>query len=239
MDSPLNTGPLRVVDRTPSKKIRFFAAAGAAGMVAAGVNAAAMGSARPRTEVLPVTAKMDSITAENVPLSYARPSVVTLAAPPVDDHSQAAPEPVTAPAVTSPEPAPAVVESSPAPVYVEPVKTPAPSPGSTALGDRIAAAALAQLGVTQDCTMLVTNALASVGIQHHGWPVSYFGLGYTVLAADARPGDLIYYANGGMGLAHIAVYIGGGMAVHGGWNGNSTVTFSANVGSGPVFIRIP
>jgi len=29
-----------------------------------------------------------------------------------------------------------------------------------------------------------------------------------------------------------------GMAVHGGYNGNQTVVFSANVGSGPVFIRV-
>ena len=40
------------------------------------------------------------------------------------------------------------------------------------------------------------------------------------MAWEAGAGDLIYYANGGMGLAHIAVYIGNGVAVHGGWNGN-------------------
>ena len=39
-------------------------------------------------------------------------------------------------------------------------------------------------------------------------------------------------------MAHIAVYAGNGMAVHGGFNGNQTVVFSANVGSGPVFIRV-
>jgi cell wall-associated NlpC family hydrolase len=63
-------------------------------------------------------------------------------------------------------------------------------------------------------------------------------LGTQVPATNAVPGDLIYYQNGGMGLAHIAVYIGNGQAVHGGWNGNQTVIFSANVGSGPVFIRV-
>jgi hypothetical protein len=39
-------------------------------------------------------------------------------------------------------------------------------------------------------------------------------------------------------MAHIAVYAGNGQAVHGGYNGNQTVVFSANVGSGPVFIRV-
>ena len=86
--------------------------------------------------------------------------------------------------------------------------------------------------------MLVTNALKAVGISHHGWPISYFALGRQVPASQALPGDVIYYANGGMGLAHVAVYLGNGVAVHGGWNGNQTVTFSANVGSGPVFIRV-
>ena len=40
------------------------------------------------------------------------------------------------------------------------------------------------------------------------------------------------------GMAHIAIYVGDGMAVHGGWNGWTTVLFSVNVGSGPNYIRI-
>lgn len=107
-----------------------------------------------------------------------------------------------------------------------------------ATGETIAQAALAQIGVGQDCTMLATNSLRAVGINFHGWPADYFSLGYTVSAADAKAGDLIYYANGGMGLAHIAVYVGGGQAVHGGWNGGGTVLTTAYLGSGPVFIRV-
>jgi len=102
----------------------------------------------------------------------------------------------------------------------------------------IASAAKNQLGVSQDCTALVTKALRAAGIEHHGWPVSYLKLGTRVSAAQAKPGDLVYYANGGMGFAHIAVYIGGGKAVHGGWNGNQTVIQTVNVGSGPVYIRV-
>ena len=86
--------------------------------------------------------------------------------------------------------------------------------------------------------MLVTNSLAAVGINYHGWPAGYLSLGRTVSAAEAQPGDLIYYADGGMGMAHIAVYIGNGQAVHGGWGGGTTAVFSANVGSGPVFIAM-
>ena len=108
------------------------------------------------------------------------------------------------------------------------------------IGEKIAAAALAQVGVKQDCTMLVTNALRAVGIYHHGWPISYMSLGYVVPYSEAKAGDLIYYANGGTGVAHIAVYIGGGKAVHGGWRGNNTVVYGASYGncSTPVFIRV-
>ena len=102
----------------------------------------------------------------------------------------------------------------------------------------IAAAAKNQLGVGQDCTALVTKSLRAAGINHHGWPASYLKLGTRVSAAQAQPGDLVYYANGGMGFAHIAVYIGGGKAVHGGWNGNQTVIQTVNVGSGPVYLRV-
>lgn len=135
---------------------------------------------------------------------------------------------VAPPKVVAPPVAPPVAPKPP-------VVVPPPVAGY-ASGAAIAAAALAQLGRRQDCTRLVTNSLAAVGIAHHGWPISYTALGTRV--TDPLPGDLIYYVNGGMGLAHIAVYIGNGMAVHGGWNGNQTVTFKANVGSGPVYIRV-
>jgi cell wall-associated NlpC family hydrolase len=103
---------------------------------------------------------------------------------------------------------------------------------------RIAAAAAAQLGERQDCVKMVADALAAVGIYWYKWPVEYYGIGFAVSAGDAVPGDLIYYADGGMGVAHIAVYAGNGMAYHGGYNGDQTVLFSANVGSGPNYIRV-
>lgn len=102
----------------------------------------------------------------------------------------------------------------------------------------IAAAARAQVGVSQDCTMLVTNSLAAAGINFHDWPAGYLSLGTQVSAGAAIPGDLIYYTNGGAGVAHIAVYIGEGQAVHGGFNGNQTVIAPAELGSGGVYIRV-
>ena len=105
-------------------------------------------------------------------------------------------------------------------------------------GAAIYQAALAQLGTFQDCTLLVTNALKAVGINFHDWPAGYMSLGTVVPASQAQPGDLVYYANGGMGAAHIGVYAGNGQAIHGGWNGNQTVLNTANLGSGPVYIRV-
>ncbi|MGN1344851.1 MAG: NlpC/P60 family protein [Traorella sp.] len=100
-------------------------------------------------------------------------------------------------------------------------------------------AAYAQLGEAQDCTRLVSDSLAAAGIYFHGWPIEYFALGYEVSYSQAKPGDLIYYANGGGGLAHIAVYVGNGMSIHGGWHG-STVLYSCfySTASTPHFIRI-
>ena len=128
--------------------------------------------------------------------------------------------------------APAVTQAA------APVATATTQVASSSKGAAIYQAALAQLGKYQDCTMLVTNALKAVGINFHDWPAGYMSLGTVVPASQAQPGDLIYYANGGMGLAHIAVYAGNGQAVHGGWNGNQTVLNVANLGSGPVYIRV-
>jgi len=168
-----------------------------------------------------------------VAISYERPVVTTVEAPaPVVEEAPAKVEAKASKTTTAPATSANVAVSAATPA-------PAAPAASSGLGAAIAAAAYAQLGVTQDCTMLVTNSLAAVGIHFHDWPAGYLSLGRTVSAAEAQPGDLAYYANGGLaGQAHIAVYVGNGMAVHGGWNGSTTALFSVNVGSGPVFIRV-
>lgn len=99
----------------------------------------------------------------------------------------------------------------------------------------IASAALAQIGIAQDCTALASNALAAQGIYFHGWPAEYMSLG--TITSNPQPGDLVYYDDGGAGVPHIAVYVGNGQAVHGGWLG-TTVKGSVYVGSTPVYIRV-
>ena len=149
-------------------------------------------------------------------------------------------KPAVAKAVEKPAATPAVATAAPTVT----AKTQAPAAAATTQvassnkGAAIYQAALAQLGTFQDCTLLVTNALKAVGINFHDWPAGYMSLGTVVPASQAQPGDLVYYANGGMGAAHIGVYAGNGQAIHGGWNGNQTVLNTANLGSGPVYIRV-
>ena len=129
------------------------------------------------------------------------------------------------------------VEEKPAPELQEASNSYAGLNGVSVNGSTVASAAMSQLGVNQDCTMLVTNSLAAAGINFHGWPAEYMSLGTIVSGAEAQPGDIIYYADGGIGMSHVAVYLGGGQAVHGGWGGSTTVA-GAYIGSGPVFIHI-
>lgn len=104
-------------------------------------------------------------------------------------------------------------------------------PSTGALADRIVAAAKAQVGVSQDCTDLVQNTLAAVGLtarRDQGgydlgtgiWQYDHFGP--RIALSDIQPGDILIYGNAGTG-AHVAIYIGNGQAVHGGFNGNTVI----------------
>ncbi|MEB2528070.1 hypothetical protein CIK52_10985 [Kocuria rosea] len=177
----------------------------------------------------PVAARQPAVQAAPKPAAAPAPApkAAPVAAPKPAVQAAPAPKPAAAPA---PKPA---VQAAPAAQ-----RTVAPQSSASGKGATISSAAMGQLGVGQDCTALVTNALRAAGINHHGWPASYLSLGTQVSAGQAKPGDLVYYADGGMGAAHIAVYIGGGKAVHGGWNGGTTAISGVNVGSGPVFVRV-
>ena len=185
--------------------------------------------------------------ATTAPAAQTKAAATTAPATQTKAVTTTAPQTETKAAAQTPAPAAQTKAATPAPAAQTKAATPAPAAQTKAAatttpsGSKNAAiyqAALAQVGRYQDCTMLVTNALKSVGINYHDWPAGYMKLGTQVSASQAQAGDLVYYANGGTGLAHIAVYAGNGQAVHGGWLGNQTVVNTANVGSGPVYIRV-
>ena len=189
-----------------------------------------------RVQAAPVA--QTRVAAPAAQTKVAAPAAQTKAAAPAAQTKATTPAPKaeTKAAAQTPAPAAQTKAATPAPAaQTKPAATTTPSGSKNAA---IYQAALAQVGRYQDCTMLVTNALKSVGINYHDWPAGYMKLGTQVSASQAQAGDLVYYANGGTGLAHIAVYAGNGQAVHGGWLGNQTVVNTANVGSGPVYIRV-
>jgi cell wall-associated NlpC family hydrolase len=169
--------------------------------------------------------------ASTVKISFASPEVSSTPAP-------EAPKPVVEVKSNDVAAAPAAAKTVGAQAAAAPAAQAAAPVVASGVGATIAAAAYAQLGVFQDCTALASNALAAAGIYYHGWPAGYLSLGRTVSAAEAQPGDLVYYADAGAGVPHIAVYVGNGQAVHGGYNGGNTVVASVNLGTGHTFIAI-
>ncbi len=192
----------------------------------------------PKATVVENTAEKTVVKVD--PVQTVAPAAAPVVAPTPAKAEVKAATPAVAKAADKPAATPVVATAAPTVT----AKTQAPAAAATTQvassnkGAAIYQAALAQLGTFQDCTMLVTNALKAVGINFHDWPAGYMSLGTVVPASQAQPGDLIYYANGGTGLAHIAVYAGNGQAIHGGWLGNQTALNTANVGSGAVYIRV-
>ncbi|QFG12881.1 endolysin, protease domain [Arthrobacter phage Mimi] len=208
---------------------------------------------QPKTQpVSSVTTELPKIKAAAAPLKFEKTAVSTIPAPvqaPTleQEFVEPAPVPVETPApVAQVSPEPVAPTTTPTPQTTAPVAaktaTPAPAPvkapvaPASGKGATIAAAAYAQIGISQDCTALVSNALSAAGINFHGWPNDYASLG-TVVSTPA-PGDILIYQNAGAGVPHVAIYVGNGMAIHGGWNGGTTVLFSANVGSGYFAVRV-
>lgn len=106
-------------------------------------------------------------------------------------------------------------------------------------------AALAQLGVGQDCTDLVQNSLSAIGIvtsRLKGGPdlgvggFDQFGKVYSFSEGNLAPGDILVWPG-----YHVALYVGNGQAVHGGWtNGGrhaeSTVLTGATAAGAPSYV---
>lgn len=192
------------------------------------------------------TSQTEVVKAPDAAISFERVAVGSTKAPEVPPLADTTPA-TTPTNVNPPTPTPDRAQAQPAATQTpkpvtnnQPTITPAASikkvqAPASGKGAAILAAAMAQIGRAQDCTALVSNSLASVGIMFHGWPWQYAQLG--TLVSTPEPGDILIYADAGAGVAHVAIYAGNGMAVHGGFNG-STALFSANVGSGYAAYRV-
>ncbi|MFE5837647.1 LysM peptidoglycan-binding domain-containing protein [Arthrobacter sp. NPDC056493] len=157
------------------------------------------------------------------------------AAAPAGPATPAVPAVPAAPAVPAVPAAPAVPEPAGMGIYNASASiTPATAtaPAASGAGAAIVASARAQLGATQDCTVLVEQALRSVGKSVGDLaPAQFYQYGTPV--SSPRPGDLMI--SGG----HVGVYIGGGQAISSGMNGvNETIVHPASWLTGSTYVRV-
>lgn len=183
-------------------------------------------------ETIPTeTSQIATVKAESTShLSYEKPVVTTTPAPVVV-------EPVAAPvapqaAYVGPAPSTLPTPSQTAPQAVPaPATAPAVAPTGSGNGAALLASAYGQIGITQDCTRMVENALASIGIISGDLaPNQFFRFG-TVVGTPA-PGDILISAG------HVGIYAGNGQMISGGFNGNQTVLHPVSYVGGYTAVRV-
>lgn len=149
-----------------------------------------------------------------VQIAFERPAVKTTPAPVVE-----APKPVVveAPKVAA-APAPVVAKAAAAApakaqITVTPA-APAAAPAAGGINATMVSSAYAQIGMIQDCTRLVENALNAAGI-----PVGDLGpmqfMNYGTVVTDPQPGDMV------MQPGHVGIYVGNGQVLSSGLNGKN------------------
>ena len=134
-----------------------------------------------------------------------------------------------APATTSySAPAAAPAANAPAPAAVAPAPAPVASSG---VGAALVASAYGQIGVAQDCTAMVENALRSIGKSVGDLaPAQFYAYGSVV--GSPEPGDLVITAG------HVAIYVGNGQVISGGFDGMNTVLHPLSYLGGASFVRV-
>ena len=110
-------------------------------------------------------------------------------------------------------------------------QTPAPAPASSGIGAALVASAYGQIGVAQDCTAMVEKALRSVGKSVGDLaPAQFFAYGSVV--GSPEPGDLVITSG------HVAIYVGNGQVISGGFDGMNTVLHPLSYLGGASFVRV-
>ncbi|GAB3541920.1 hypothetical protein GCM10027403_33960 [Arthrobacter tecti] len=175
-----------------------------------------------------VTFERAAVEAVAAPVEVAPVEVAPVVAVQADVVAEA---PVPVPAAE-----PVTVEATPAaPVEVEEAAVEAPepveAPSASGIGAALVGSAYAQIGVSQDCTAMVENALRSIGKSVGDIaPGDFFAFGSVV--SSPAPGDLVISAG------HVAIYVGNGQVISGGFNGMNTVLHNLSDLSGYSFVRV-
>lgn len=95
------------------------------------------------------------------------------------------------------------------------------------------AAALAQVGQNQDCTALVERSLRAIGYSVGDLgPMDFGPYGTAISTSQAQAGDILERSG------HVAIYLGDGRAVEGGYYGYMTVVVSDTPSAYSVAIRL-
>ena len=194
------------------------------------------------TVSVPTRVQVDTVQASSaVQLSFSRPDIKSTPAPepePVVETVAQEVAPVVEEAAGAAQGAVQKAAPAVAKAAAAPAKAAAPAAASASgAASALVASAYGQIGISQDCTAMVEKALRAAGKSVGDLAPAQF-LSYGTQVSTPQPGDLLYYSDGGAGVAHIAIYVGNGQAVHGGWTGYTTALASANVGSGYVAIRV-
>lgn len=119
---------------------------------------------------------------------------------------------------------------SEAPVGVQVIFNKPPVTGSS-LGASLLQAALSQVGINQDCTDLVQNSLAAIGLtlrrdqggKDFGTDDVAYTFGTRIDPSDARPGDIATIGPGNGGHVWIILDPASNTGVHGNWLGTTAV----------------
>lgn len=107
----------------------------------------------------------------------------------------------------------------------------ASTPASSKIGAALVGSAYSQIGIQQDCTAMVEKALRSVGKSVGDLAPNDF-YRYGTVVTVPQPGDLMITPG------HVAIYVGNGMAISGGFNGHDTVLHPASYLAGSTFVRV-
>lgn len=176
----------------------------------------------------PVTASPTASVAFEKPtvatVAYVAPAPATIAVAPAT-VTQAVATTKAAPSTQTQATPSVAVAAAPVAAPAAPV-APASGRGAILLG-----AAYAQIGIKQDCTRMVENALLSLNIVSGDLAPGQFSRFGTVVGTP-EPGDILISAG------HVGIYAGNGQMVSGGFNGSDTVLHPVSYVGGFTAIRV-